>query len=257
MIGGLMYAQYRTMKASDVLPLPAGATAADGASCFVNPLTSLGFVETMRREGHTAMVHTAAASNLGQMLNRICLKDGIPLVSVVRKPEQVRLLRSQGATHVVDSSAPTFMADLTDAIVATGATLGFDATGGGRLGGQLLTCMEAALTRNAREYSRYGSDTHKQVYLYGTLDTGPTEFVRNFGFSWGMGGWLLFPFMNKAGPEVAARLRKRVVDELKTTFASHYSHEVTLAQALSEPAIRRYYARTTGDKYLIVPSRGD
>jgi NADPH2:quinone reductase len=257
MIGGSMYAQYRTMKASDVLPLPAGATAADGASCFVNPLTSLGFVETMRREGHTAMVHTAAASNLGQMLNRICLKDGIPLVSVVRKPEQVRLLRSQGATHVVDSSAPTFMADLTDAIVATGATLGFDATGGGRLGGQLLTCMEAALTRNAREYSRYGSDTHKQVYLYGTLDTGPTEFVRNFGFSWGMGGWLLFPFLNKAGPEVAARLRKRVVDELKTTFASHYSHEVTLAQALSEPAIRRYYARTTGDKYLIVPSRGD
>ena len=256
MIGGAMYAQYRTMKASDVLPLPEGASAADGASCFVNPLTSLGFVETMRREGHTAIVHTAAASNLGQMLNRICLKDGIPLVSIVRKPDQAALLRSQGATHVVDSSAPTFMADLTDAIAATGATLGFDATGGGRLAGQILSCMEAALTRNAKEYSRYGSDTHKQVYLYGTLDTGPTEFVRNFGFSWGMGGWLLFPFLNKAGPEVAARLRRRVVDELKTTFASHYSHEVTLAQALSEPAIRRYYARTTGDKYLIVPSRG-
>jgi NADPH2:quinone reductase len=256
MIGGSMYAQYRTVKAADVLPLPAGATAADGASCFVNPLTSLGFVETMRREGHTAIVHTAAASNLGQMLNRICLKDRIPLVNVVRKPEQAQLLRSQGATHVVDASAPTFMADLTDAIAATGATLGFDATGGGRLAGQILTCMEAALTRDAKEYSRYGSDTHKQVYLYGTLDTGPTEFVRNFGFSWGMGGWLLFPFMNKAGPEVVARLRKRVVDELKTTFASHYSHEVTLAQALTEPAIRRYYARTTGDKYLIVPSRG-
>ena len=255
MIGGSMYAQYRTIKASDVLPLPQGATAADGASCFVNPLTSLGFVETMRRDGHTAIVHTAAASNLGQMLNRICLKDGIALVNVVRKPEQAQLLRSQGAAYVVDSSAPTFMADLTDAIAATGATLGFDATGGGRLAGQLLTCMEAALTRGAKEYSRYGSDTHKQVYIYGTLDTGPTEFVRNFGFSWGMGGWLLFPFLNKAGPEVAARLRRRVVDELKTTFASHYSHEVTLAQALAEPAIRRYYARTTGDKYLIVPSR--
>jgi NADPH2:quinone reductase len=256
MIGGAMYAQYRVIKAAEVLPLPAGATAADGASCFVNPLTSLGFVETMRREGHTAIVHTAAASNLGQMLHRICLKDGIGLVNVVRKPEQAALLRGQGAQHVVDSSAPSFMADLTDAIAATGATLGFDATGGGRLAGQLLTAMEAALNRNATEYSRYGSETLKQVYLYGTLDNGPTEFVRNFGFSWGMGGWLLFPFLKKAGPEVAARLRQRVVDELTTTFASHYSHEVTLAQALTEAAIRRYYARATGDKYLIVPSRG-
>ncbi|MFM1987259.1 MAG: hypothetical protein RJA99_216 [Pseudomonadota bacterium] len=256
MIGGSMYAQYRVMKAAEVLPLPAGATAADGASCFVNPLTSLGFVETMRMEGHAAIVHTAAASNLGQMLNRICLKDGIGLVNVVRKPEQAALLRAQGAKHVVDSSSPSFMAELTDAVAATGATLGFDATGGGRLAGQLLTAMEAALNRNATEYSRYGSETLKQVYLYGTLDTGPTEFARNFGFSWSMGGWLLFPFLKKAGPEVAARLRQRVVDELKTTFASHYSHEVSLAQALSEDAIRRYYARATGDKYLIVPSRG-
>jgi NADPH:quinone reductase-like Zn-dependent oxidoreductase len=255
MIGGAMYAEYRVVRAADVLPLPEGATAADGASCFVNPLTALGFVETMRREGRTAIVHTAAASNLGQMLNRICLKDGIGLVNVVRKPEQAALLRGQGATHVVDSSAPTFMADLTDAIAATGATLGFDATGGGRLAGQILTCMEAALTRDAKEYSRYGSDVHKQVYLYGTLDTGPTEFVRNFGFAWGMGGWLLFPFLQKAGPEVAARLRKRVADELKTTFASHYSKEVSLAQALSADAIAAYYRRSTGDKYLIVPSR--
>jgi NADPH2:quinone reductase len=253
--GGAMYAQYRCMAASQCLVLPAGASAADGASCFVNPLTALGMVETMKREGHKALVHTAAASNLGQMLNRICLKDGIGLVNVVRKPEQAALLRGQGATHVVDSSAPTFMADLTDAIAATGATLGFDATGGGRLAGQILTCMEAALTRDAKEYSRYGSDVHKQVYLYGTLDTGPTEFVRNFGFAWGMGGWLLFPFLQKAGPEVAARLRKRVADELKTTFASHYSKEVSLAQALSADAIAGYYRRSTGDKYLIVPSR--
>ena len=256
MIGGAMYAQYRVVKAAEVLPLPAGATAADGASCFVNPLTSLGFVETMRLEGHTAIVHTAAASNLGQMLHRICLKDGIGLVNVVRSPAQVALLRGQGAQHVVDSSAPSFMADLTDAIAATGATLGFDATGGGRLAGQLLTAMEAALNRNATEYSRYGSETLKQVYVYGTLDNGPTEFVRNFGFSWSMGGWLLFPFMKKAGAQTVARMRQRVVDELTTTFASHYSHEVSLAQALSEAAIRRYYARTTGDKYLIVPSRG-
>jgi len=255
MIGGAMYAQYRVVKAADVLPLPAGATAADGASCFVNPLTSLGFVETMRRDGHAALVHTAAASNLGQMLNRICLKDGIGLVNVVRKPEQAALLRAQGAAHVVDSSAPGFMADLTDAIAATGATLGFDATGGGRLGGQLLTAMEAALTRGAKEYSRYGSDTHKQVYLYGTLDTGPTEFVRNFGFAWGMGGWLLFPFLNQAGPEVAARLRRRVADELTTTFASHYSNEVSLAGALTAEAITAYYRRATGEKFLIVPSR--
>jgi NADPH:quinone reductase-like Zn-dependent oxidoreductase len=255
MIGGAMYAQYRVMKAAEVLPLPEGATATDGASCFVNPLTSLGFVETMRRDGHSAIVHTAAASNLGQMLNRICLQDGIGLVNVVRKPEQAALLRAQGATHVVDSSASGFIAELTDAIAATGATIGFDAIGGGRIAGQLLGAMEAALTRNATEYSRYGSETLKQLYIYGTLDTGPTEFVRSFGFSWSMGGWLLFPFLKQAGPEVMARLRRRVLDELTTTFASHYSHEVSLAEALSEGAIARYAARATGGKFLIVPSR--
>lgn len=255
MIGGAMYAQYRIVKAAEVLPLPEGATAADGASCFVNPLTALGFVETMRREGHTALVQTAAASNLGQMLNRICLKDGIGLVSIVRKPEQAELLRGQGATHVVDSSAPTFVADLTDAIAATGATLGFDAIGGGRLAGQILSCMEAALTRGSSEFSRYGSTTHKQVYLYGMLDTGPTEIVRNFGMAWGIGGWLLFPFLQQAGAEVADRLRRRVVDELTTTFASHYTAQVSLAQALGADAIRSYFRRATGEKYLIVPSR--
>jgi NADPH:quinone reductase-like Zn-dependent oxidoreductase len=255
-IGGAMYAQYRVIKARECLPLPAGTAPAAGASCFVNPLTALGMVETMRREGHTALVHTAAASNLGQMLNRICLKDGIGLVNVVRKPDQAALLRAQGAAHVVDSSSETFLAELTDALVATGATIAFDATGGGQLASRILTAMEAAITRTAKEYSRYGSNVHKQVYLYGTLDMRPTEIVRNFGFSWGMGGWLLFPFLQKVGPEVGARLRQRVVDELHTTFASHYSKEVSLAEALSADAIAAYGARATGTKYLIVPSRG-
>ena len=253
-IGGAMYAQYRVIKARDCLLLPEGTAPADGASCFVNPLTALGFVETMRREGHTALVHTAAASNLGQMLNRICLKDGIPLVNVVRKPEQAALLRAQGAQYVVDSSAPDFEAALTDAIAATGATLAFDATGGGRLAGRILSCMERAISRNATEYSRYGSDVLKQAYLYGTLDTGPTEFVRNFGFSWAMGGWLLFPFLAKAGPETRRRLEQRVMDELTTTFSSHYSKTVSLPEALSADAIAVYGRRSTGEKYLIAPN---
>lgn len=256
MLGGAMYAQYRCVPVEQCLPLPEGATAADGASCFVNPLTALGMVETMRREGHTALVHTAAASNLGQMLNRICLKDGVALVNIVRKSEQAALLKAAGAVHVVDSSAPSFIADLTDALVATGATIAFDATGGGKLGGQILGAMEAALGRTAKVYSRYGSTTHKQVYLYGGLDTGPTEFVRNFGMSWGMGGWLLFPFLQKVGPHAAAALKQRVADELKTTFASHYAQHITLAQVLQKDTLLAYSQRATASKYLIEPSRG-
>lgn len=253
-IGGAMYAQYRAMPASQCLVLPAGATAADGASCFVNPLTALGMVETMKREGHTALVHTAAASNLGQMLNKICLKDGIGLVNVVRKPEQAALLRGLGAQHVVDSSAATFMADLTDALAATGATIAFDATGGGTLAGQILQGMEAAIGRNAKEYSRYGSEVHKQVYLYGMLDTRPTEITRSFGMAWGIGGWLLFPFLKKIGPAAAQALRERVAAELKTTFASSYARTVSLAGALQPEVIGFYTARNTGAKVLIDPS---
>ncbi len=253
-IGGAMYAQYRAMPASQCLLLPAGATAADGASCFVNPLTALGMVETMRREGHTALVHTAAASNLGQMLNKICQKDGIQLVNIVRKPEQAALLREIGAKHVCDSSAPTFLADLSDALAATGATIAFDATGGGTLAGQILQCMEVAINRNAKEYSRYGSAVHKQVYLYGMLDTRPTEITRSFGMAWGIGGWLLFPFLQKIGPAAAQALRERVAAELKTTFASHYARTVSLAGALSAEAIAYYTARNTGAKVLIDPS---
>ncbi|MES2532049.1 MAG: zinc-binding dehydrogenase [Pseudomonadota bacterium] len=254
-LGGEMYAQYRTIAVAQCLLLPAGASAADGASCFVNPLTALGMVETMRREGHKALVHTAAASNLGQMLNRICQKDGIGLVNIVRKPEQAQLLASQGARYVCDASSPGFTEALTDALAATGATIAFDATGGGTLAGQILACMEVALNRNAKEYSRYGSTTHKQVYLYGGLDTRPTEFTRSFGMAWGMGGWLLFPFMQKVGPEVVQKLKERVAAELKTTFASSYAGEVSLAGMLQPDAIAVYNARSTGAKYLVNPAK--
>lgn len=256
LLGGAMYAQYRCVKVAQCLVLPEGATAAEGASCFVNPLTALGMVETMRREGHKALVHTAAASNLGQMLHKICQKDGIALVNIVRKPEQEALLRGLGATHVCNATSPTFMEDLTQALVATGATLAFDATGGGKLAGQILNAMEVALNRTATEYSRYGSTTHKQVYIYGGLDTGPTEFVRGFGMTWGMGGWLLFPFLQRIGDEAAQKLRQRVMDELKTTFASSYAKTISLTEALQPAEIAVYGQRATGAKYLIDPSRG-
>jgi len=256
MIGGAMYAQYRAIRASDCLVLPEGITPAEGASCFVNPLTSLGMVETMRREGHKALVHTAAASNLGQMLNKICLKDGVALVNIVRNAEQAEILHKIGAKHVVDSTSPTFMDDLTNALVETGATLAFDAIGGGKLAGQILTCMEAAINKTAKVYSRYGSNVHKQVYIYGGLDLRPTELNRAFGMTWGVGGWLLTPFLQKIGPADALRLRQRVVAELKTTFASHYTQVVSLQEALQLSHIAVYAKRATGEKYLINPNKG-
>jgi NADPH:quinone reductase len=252
-LGGAMYAQYRCVKVAQCLALAPGTAPRDGASCFVNPLTALGMVETMRLEGHKGLVHTAAASNLGQMLVRICLADDVPLVNVVRRPEQAALLRDQGATHVVDSSADDFQARLVDALVDTGATLGFDAIGGGKLAGQLLAAMEAAALRQAGEYSRYGSTVHKQVYIYGGLDRGPTVLNRNFGMAWGLGGWLLTPFLARVGAEATARLKQRVADELHTTFASHYTREVSLAEALTPEAIAVYGKQATGTKYLINP----
>jgi NADPH:quinone reductase-like Zn-dependent oxidoreductase len=254
-MGGMMYSQYRTVKAKQCLVLAAGTTPAEAASCFVNPLTSLGMTETMRREGHTALVHTAAASNLGQMLVKICRKDGIPLVNIVRSDAQAKILRDIGAEHVVNSTAPDFEAKLTDALVATGATIAFDATGGGTLASSILTCMEAALNRTAKEYSRYGTTIHKQVYLYGNLDTRPTEIRRNVGMYWSVGGWLLTPFLQKIGHAASQALRQRVADELKTTFASSYSKEVSLAEALTPEAVKVYSQRGTGAKYLINPSR--
>ncbi|MDP2212453.1 zinc-binding dehydrogenase [Phenylobacterium sp.] len=256
LLGGAMYAQYRTVRAADVLLLPDDVTPAEGASCFVNPLTALGMVETMRREGHTALVHTAAASNLGQMLNRLCLKDGVPLVNIVRSAEQAALLKGQGAVHVLDSTSPNFTEELTEALVTTGATLAFDAIGGGRLVGQILTAMEVAANRKATEYSRYGSTTYKQAYIYGGLDTRPTELNRGFGMSWGVGGWLLTPFLMKIGAEAAQALRQRVASELKTTFASHYTAEISLAEALQPDILAAYNRRATGEKYLITPNKG-
>jgi NADPH2:quinone reductase len=253
--GGAMYSQHRCVKAAQCLELPPGTTPAEGASCFVNPLTALGMVETMRNEGHTALVHTAAASNLGQMLNRLCLADGIGLVNVVRSDEQAQLLRAQGARLVCNSTAGTFTKDLADAIAAVGATIGFDAVGGGRLAGQLLAGMEAALTRSGGEYQRYGSTTHKQVYIYGSLDNNPTELRRNYGAAWGLGGWLLPIFLQKAGPDVAQRLRARVVAGLRTIFASQYTRVVSLAEALGLEEIAVYGRRSTGTKYLVNPNK--
>lgn len=252
--GGAMYSQYRAVDAAACLVLPDDATAKDGASSFVNPLTALGMVETMRREGHSGLVHTAAASNLGQMLVKICLQDQIPLVNIVRKPDQEELLRSLGAVHVVNSASPSFEADLAEALTATSATLAFDATGGGTLAGQILNGMEKAASTTAAGYSRYGSAVHKQVYIYGGLDASPTILTRNFGMAWGLGGWLLPLFLQGAGAETVGRLRARVAAELTTTFASAYTREVSLAGMLAPEAFNAYGKQATGEKFLVTPA---
>lgn len=254
-IGGGMYAQYRVTSADQCLVLHEGTTPAEGASCFVNPLTALGMVETMKMEGHTGLVHTAAASNLGQMLVKICQDDGIPLVNIVRRQEHVDLLKNLGAKYVCNSSESTFTDDLTGALVETGATLAFDATGGGKLASQILTCMERAATLQMKEFSRYGSTVHKQVYIYGGLDRSPTTLNRNYGMHWGIGGWLLPPFLEKIGPEKTEELRQRVAREIKTTFASSYTKVVSLAEALTADAIAVYGKQATGEKYLVNPNK--
>jgi NADPH:quinone reductase len=252
--GGGMYAQYRAVDASACLVLPEGTTPKDGASSFVNPLTALGMLETMRREGHSALVHTAAASNLGQMLVKVCTKDEVPLVNIVRKPDQEDLLRSLGAVHVCNSASPTFSSDLVESLKATSATIAFDATGGGTLASQILSGMEQAANATAAEYSRYGSSVHKQVYIYGGLDTGPTTLTRDFGMAWGVGGWLLTPFLQSIGADGFGRLRARVAAELTTTFASAYTREVSLAGMLSPDAFHAYVKRATGEKFLVAPN---
>jgi NADPH2:quinone reductase len=253
MAGGEMYTRYRCMNAMMCMELPEGTSAADGASCFVNPMTALGMVETMRAEGHTAMVHTAAASNLGQMLNRLCLEEEIDLVNIVRKPEQEKTLRDLGAKYVCNSSADSFFKDLNSALVTTGATLAFDATGGGKLASTILSSMEFAAAQAMTEYNRYGSDVYKQVYVYGFLDRNPTTLSINYGFCWGMGGWLLTHFLQKAGTPKMMEMRARVSNGLKTTFASHYSREISLVEALSLQAINEYARQATGEKFLINP----
>ena len=254
--GGEMYQQYRTVNAQDCLVLEEGTRPADGASCYVNPLTAQAMVEVMRAESHTALVHTAAASNLGQMLNRICIADGVDLVNVVRRPEQAAMLREQGAKWVVDSSEPDFEEKLLEAITATGATLAFDAIGGGTLASQLLSAMERALSSNATTFSRYGSATHKQVYIYGGLDRSPTVLNRSYGAAWGVSGWLLTPFLQRVGAETAQRLRDRVAAELLTTFASTYTDEISLAGMVDLANVAVYSKSTTGRKFLVNPSLG-
>ncbi len=251
--GGEMFGQYRVAPAFMCLELEDGTTAAEGASCVVNPLTSLAMVETLHMEGHKAMIHTAAASNLGQMLNRICLADGVDLINVVRKPEQVAILKDIGAKHIINSSEDDFYDKLTAAIVETGATLAFDATGGGKLVNQVMTCMENAAASQMDEYNRYGSDTYKQLYIYGRLDLSPTVLSLNYGFAWGIGGFLLTHFLQKVGLEKMGEMRARVAREITTTFASHYAREISLAEALSLENIVEYNKKATGDKYLLKP----
>ena len=256
--GGAMYSQYRCLPAMSCLVMNEGTTSAEAASSFVNPLTALGFTETMKLENHSALVHTAAASNLGQMLVKICLVDDIPLVNIVRKEEQVELLKNLGARYICNTSDENFTKNLIDCLVETGATLGFDATGGGnegKLAGQILSAMEVAANKNATEYSRYGSDTYKQVYIYGGLDPTPTVLNRSFGLSWGLGGWLLTPFIGRVGMEKFQEMRDRVAKEIKTTFASSYTKEVSLEEMLEPDAIKTYAKQATGTKYLVTPHK--
>lgn len=256
--GGSMYSQYRCVAAANCLVMEEGTTSVEAASSFVNPLTALAFVETMKMENHTAMVHTAAASNLGQMLVRICKEDGIPLINIVRKQDQVELLKALGAQYVCNMSEASFMEDLVLALSETGATLGFDATGGGNTGelpGQILAAMEIAANKAAKEYSRYGSDTYKQVYIYGGLDPSPTVLKRAFGMSWGLGGWLLTPMIGKIGMEKFQAMRQRVAKEIKTTFASSYAQEISLSEMLQPDVIRSYAKQATGEKYLVCPHK--
>jgi NADPH2:quinone reductase len=256
--GGSMYSQYRCAPASSCLVMDEGITSVEAASSFVNPLTALAFIETMKMENHAALVNTAAASNLGQMLVKICKDDGIPLVNIVRKPEQVKILKDLGAEYICDTSQSDFMKDLVEALISTGATLGFDATGGGndgKLPGQILAAMEIAANKTAKEYSRYGSDIYKQVYIYGGLDPTPTVLNRSFGLQWGLGGWLLTPMIGRIGMERFAEMRQRVVREIKTTFASHYTQEISLEEMLQPDNIKAYAKQGTGAKYLVNPHK--
>jgi NADPH:quinone reductase len=253
--GGAMYSQFRSIAADQCLPLAGEVSVAEGAFAFVNPMTALGMIDTMRREGHSAIVHTAAASNLGQMLHRLCAAENIRLVNIVRSADQETLLRGMGAGYVCNARSPHFMEELTDAITATGATLAFDAVGGGPLAGQILRAMEVAASKNLKTYSRYGSTVHKQVYLYGGLDPRPTELLRDYGMAWGIGGWLVMNFMQKAGPAVVARLKERIASELRTTFLSKYSNEISLADMLQLEVIAAYRKRETGQKYLVIPNK--
>ena len=256
--GGSMYSQYVCVPAINCLVMEEGTTPKEAASSFVNPLTALSFIETMKMENHSAIVHTAAASNLGQMLVKICKDDGIPLVNIVRKQEQVDILKNIGAEYVCNTSDPNFMKTLIKAVVETGATLGFDATGGGNNGelpGQILSAMEVAANKNSKEYSRYGSETYKQVYIYGGLDQTPSILKRSYGMSWGLGGWLLTPMLGKIGMDKFQTMRARIAKEIKTTFASTYIQEISLEEMLQPEIINSFAKHKTGNKYLVNPQK--
>ena len=255
-LGGEMYAQFRCINATACLEFQDGTSARQAASSFVNPLTALGMAETMRLENHSALVHTAAASNLGQMLSKLCSADGVLLVNIVRSSTaQAEILRAIGAKFICDSSTDAFMDDLTNAIAKTNATLAFDAIGGGDLASQILTAMERVAGRDNSPANRYGSTVHKQVYLYGMLNTSVTTLHRTYGMVWGIGGWLLPNFLARVGADTGNALRARVAREITTTFASHYTDEISLTEALDVATAQRYQRKATGDKFLINPHK--
>ena len=256
--GGAMYSQYKCAPAVNCLVMGDGIAPSEAASSFVNPMTALSFVETMKMENHSAIVHTAAASNLGQMLVKVCKSEDIPLVNIVRKKEQVDILKNIGAKYICNTNESDFMESLVGALTETGATLGFDATGGGNngeLAGQILAAMEVAANNASGEYSRYGSETYKQVYIYGGLDPSPTILKRSYGMSWGLGGWLLTPMLGKIGMEKFQEMRARISKEIKTTFASEYSQEISFEEMLQPEIINSYVKQKTGSKFLVNPQK--
>ncbi len=245
------YSFFRILKAADCLLLPAGVSAREGAAACINPLTVLSMIETMRREGHQAIVHTAAASNVGQMLNRVCLEDDVGLVNIVRDSRSAELLREAGAKYVLDSANPDFQHHLIEALGATGATIAFDAIGGGPLLSQILAAMETVNLRQSSAFSRYGSSKLKQVYVYGLLDPGPKVIQGSIGSAWSVAGWLMSWSLQKFGEEIITRMRKRVTDGLKTTFATHYGAEIRLPEMLDPELVKRYTKTGTGEKFLV------
>ncbi len=254
-MGGGMVTRYRVVPARNLLLIPDGVPIGSGAAVLINPLTALAMTETMRERGHSALVHTAAASSLGQMLNRICLQDGIPLVNVVRRPEQVSLLENQGARYVCDSSSSSFADELNAQVAAAGATLAFDAVGGGKLAGQILSAMEAHCLAQTFEYDRYGSKVHKQVYLYGGLDTRPSELDRSYGMSWSVGGWLIFDELERMKVERLDALRSRISAEMQSTFTCEFAGELSMTELLDPDTLKLIAQRSTGAKYLVEPRK--
>ncbi|PPR76922.1 MAG: hypothetical protein CFH01_01774 [Alphaproteobacteria bacterium MarineAlpha2_Bin1] len=254
--GGGMYSEYRCVKAKSCLVMSDGTSAREAASSFVNPLTALGFIETMKLENHKAIVHTAAASNLGKMLVKLCKNESIPLINIVRSAKQVENLKKIGAEFVLNMNDNLFMEDLINAIKETGATLGFDATGGGndgKLVGQILSSMEIAASTKSKEYLMYGSESFKQIYIYGVLDRNPIVLKNSFGFYWGIGGWLLMPMIKKFGLVAFQNMREKVAREIKTTFRSEYKKIISFEEMLQPEIIRDFSRQSTGEKYLLDP----